>query len=114
MKKVTVIGMDLGDKNHKAVGLSESGEEVERAEVPCTPEGVRAYLERHPGALLAIETGTHCRWVAGVAEELGREVLVGNARKLRVIWQTSRARTTGGTPRCWRGSPARTAGCSIR
>lgn len=90
MKKVTVIGMDLGDKNHKAVGLSESGEEVERAEVPCTPEGVRAYLERHPGALLAIETGTHCRWVAGVAEELGREVLVGNARKLRVIWQTSR------------------------
>ena len=90
MKKVTVIGMDLGDKNHKAVGLSDSGEEVDRAEVVCTPEGVRAYLERHPGAMLAIETGAHCRWVARLAEELGHEVLVGNARKLRMIWQSSR------------------------
>lgn len=90
MNKVTVIGMDLGDKNHKAIGLSESGKEVERTEVPCTPEGVLAYLKRHSGALLAIETGPHCRWVAGIAAGLGHEVIVGNARKLRVIWQSSR------------------------
>ena len=32
MKKVSVIGMDMGDKNHKAVGLSEDGEIVDRAE----------------------------------------------------------------------------------
>ena len=90
MKKVSVIGMDMGDKNHKAVGLSEDGEAVCRDEVPCTPEGVRAYLRRHPGALLAIETGTHCRWVSGIGLELGHEVLVGNARKLRMIWDSSR------------------------
>ncbi|HPC49276.1 MAG TPA: hypothetical protein PLJ32_06155 [Kiritimatiellia bacterium] len=65
MKKVTVIGMDWGDKNHKAIGLSESGGEIDRAEVPCTSGGVRAYLKRHPGALLAIETGTHCRCATG-------------------------------------------------
>jgi len=90
MKKVTVIGMDMGDKNNKAVGLSEDGEAVDRAEVPCTPEDVRAYLKRHPGALLAIETGTHCRWVSKLGLELGHEVLVGNARKLRMIWDSSR------------------------
>ena len=90
MKKVTVIGMDMGDKNHKAIGLSEDGEVVDRAEVPCTPEDVRAYLKRHPGALLAIETGTHCRWVSKLGLELGHEVLVGNARKLRMIWDSSR------------------------
>lgn len=90
MKKVSVIGMDMGDKNHKAVGLSEDGEIVDRAEVPCTPEDVRAYLTRHPGALLAIETGTHCRWVSKLGMELGHEVLVGNARKLRMIWDSSR------------------------
>ena len=90
MKKVSVIGMDMGDKNHKAVGLSEDGEVICRDEVPCTPEDVRAYLKRHPGALLAIETGTHCRWVSRIGTELGHEVLVGNARKLRVIWDSSR------------------------
>jgi transposase len=90
MKKVNVIGMDLGDKYNKAVVLAEDGEIVDRAEVPCTQEGVRAYLERHPGALLVIETGTHCRWVSRIGSELGHEVLVGNARKLRMIWNRSR------------------------
>ena len=90
MKKVSVIGMDMGDKTHKAVGLSEDGEVADRAEVSCTPEGVRAFLKRHPGALLAIETGTHCRWVSRIGLELGHEVLVGNARKLRMIWDNSR------------------------
>ena len=90
MKKVSVIGMDMGDKNHKAVGLSEDGEIVDRAEVVCTPKDVREYLKRHPGALLAIETGTHCRWVSSLGLELGHEVLVGNARKLRMIWDSSR------------------------
>jgi transposase len=90
MKKVSVIGMDMGDKNHKAVGLSEDGEIIDRTEVPCTPEDVRAYLERFPGALLAIETGTHCRWVSRLGTGMGHEVLVGNARKLRMIWNSNR------------------------
>ena len=90
MKKVSVIGMDLGDKNHKAVGLAEDGEIVDRSEVLCTPEGVRAHLKSHPGALLVIETGTHCRWISRPGIGLGHEVLVGNARKLRMIWGSSR------------------------
>lgn len=85
MKKVSVIGMDMGDKNHKAVGLSDDGGVVCRDEVPCTPEDVCSYLKGHPGALLAIETGTHCRWVSKLGVELGHEVLVGNARKLRMV-----------------------------
>lgn len=90
MNKISVIGMDMGDKNHKAVGLSECGEIICRDEVLCTPDGVRSYLKRHPGALLAIETGTHCRWVSSIGLELGHDVLVGNARKLRMIWASSR------------------------
>jgi transposase len=90
MNKVTVIGMDLGDKNHKAVALSVDGAVMDRTEVLCTPEAVRTYLKRHPGALLAVETGTHCRWISRLGQELGHEVLVGNARKLRMIWDSSR------------------------
>lgn len=90
MNKVTVIGMDLGDNNHKAVALDSDGNVVERAEVPCNSSGLSDYLKGHPGALLAIETGTHCRWVSDIGIQLGHEVLVGNARKLRFIWQSNR------------------------
>jgi len=90
MENTSVIGMDMGDKNHKAVVLGVDGIELERSEVACTPEAVGAFLSRHPGALLAVETGTHCRWVSRVGIAAGHEVLVGNARKLRLIWASSR------------------------
>lgn len=90
MNKVAVIGLDLGDKNHKVVALDAGGEVVERQEVNCTPDAARAYFQRHPGSLIVMETGTHCRWVSRIGLALGHEVLVGNARKLRMIWMNSR------------------------
>ena len=80
----------MGDKTHKVVALAEDGEVVERIEVSCTPEAVGEYLSGHPGALVAMETGTHCRWMCALGVERGHEVLVGHARKLRSIWQSSR------------------------
>jgi transposase len=35
---------------------------------------------------IAIETGTHSPWVSRLLEECGHEVLVANARKLRLIY----------------------------
>ena len=35
---------------------------------------------------VAIETGTHSPWVSRLLEECGHEVLVANARKLRLIY----------------------------
>ena len=83
------IGMDMGDKTHKAVVLGADGREVERREVANTEAGVRAFLSRHPGATLAIETGTHCRWTGALAAALGLRVLVANARKVEAIWKSS-------------------------
>ena len=79
MKKDTVIGMDLGDKNHKAVVLNAEGVETLRQEVSNTPAEVRRFLQDYGGALLVIETGTHCRWISQLAEEVGLRVVVGNA-----------------------------------
>ena len=39
---------------------------------------------------IAIETGTHSPWVSRLLEELGHEVLVANARKLRLIYANKR------------------------
>jgi transposase len=55
-----------------------------------TREEVHAFLSRHAGATLAIETGTHCRWVSVIARELKLRVLVANARKTEMIWKSSR------------------------
>jgi transposase len=35
---------------------------------------------------IAIETGTHSPWISRLLEECGHEVLVANARKLRLIY----------------------------
>lgn len=88
MKKTITIGMDLGDRNHMACVLDGGGRKIEECAVACTVADVRAYCARYPGALLAVETGTHSRWVSEVAQEVGLKVLVGNARKLRAIWQS--------------------------
>jgi len=90
MKEDTTIGMDLGNRNHKAVAIDGGGKEVERIEVANTPEAVREFLSRHAKATLAIETGTPCRWVSELAKGLGLRVVVANARKTRAIWQSSR------------------------
>ena len=80
----------MGDKNHKAVVIGADGREVERREVANTEAGVAAFLGGFAGATLAVETGTHCRWVAALAAKLGVKALVANARRVRAIWQSSR------------------------
>lgn len=86
MKKGITIGMDLGDKNHQVSILDEDGQLVERRTVLCTRAAVTAFFRHYPGAVVAMETGTHSRWVSQVAQEQGLEALVGDARKLRAIW----------------------------
>jgi len=90
MKEHITIGMDMGDKNHKAVALGGDGRESRREEVANTREAMAAFLGGFPGATLAIETGTHCRWVCALASGMGLKVLVANARKVALITRNSR------------------------
>jgi transposase len=43
---------------------------------------------------IAIEAGTHSPWVSRVLEECGHEVLVANARKIRLIYARASVRPT--------------------
>lgn len=83
----TTIGMDLGDKVHKVIGLDERGKEVLRCEVENTKESVEAFFKQHSDATIAMETGTCSRWISKLARMHCRDTIVGNARKLRAIWQ---------------------------
>ena len=83
-----VAGVDLGDKYSHVVVIDETGEEVERMRVRSTPDAFRrTFGEREP-MLVALEVGTHSRWASKLLEELCHAVLVGNARKLRAIYDT--------------------------
>ena len=86
MKTGTTIGMDLGDKKHEVCILDADGKVILRRQITNTKESVKKFFKVYKGVLVVMEAGTHSPWISRMLEELGCEVLVGNARKLRMIW----------------------------
>jgi transposase len=84
-------GLDLGDKySYLCLIDQESGEVVEEGRLRTTPEALRRRFGSEQPMRIAIEAGTHSPWVSRVLEECGHEVLVANARKLRLIYANKR------------------------
>lgn len=81
------IGLDLGDKYSRLCVLDAGGEEVESSRVRTTPEAMRQRFAGMAVSRVALEVGTHSPWVQRLLEECGHEVMVANARKLRMIYQ---------------------------
>jgi transposase len=81
-------GLDLGDKySYLCLIDTQSGETLEEGRLRTTPEALRRrFASERPPMRIAIETRTHSPWVSRLLEECGHEVLVANARKLRLIY----------------------------
>jgi transposase len=83
--------LDLGDKySHLCLIDTGSGQVVEEGRLRTTPEALRRRFVSEPSLRIAMETGTHSPWVSRLLEECGHEVLVANARKLRLIYANKR------------------------
>src|SRR5215212_1787537 len=82
-----IVGIDLGDRYSRLCLLdAENGEVIEESRIATSRE---AFGRRFSGAepmLVAIETGTHSPWVSRILKDYGHEVLVANARKVRLIY----------------------------
>jgi transposase len=91
-RPMTTAGLDLGDKySYLCLIDQENGEVVEEGRLRTTPEDLRRrFASVEPSLRIAIEAGTHSPWVSRVLEECGHEVLVANARKLRLIYANKR------------------------
>jgi transposase len=88
--KITA-GLDIGDKySYLCLIDTDSGEVIEEGRLRTTPEALRRRFASEPSLRMAIETGTHSPWVSRLLEECGHEVLVANARKLRLIYANKR------------------------
>jgi transposase len=84
-------GLDIGDKySYLCLIDQESGEVIEEGRLRTTPETLRRRFASEQHLRIAIEAGTHSPWASRVLEECGHEVLVANARKLRLIYSNKR------------------------
>ncbi len=85
-------GLDLGDKySYLCLIDTESGEVMEEGRLRTSPETFRRRFASEQSPMrIAIEAGTHSPWASRVLEECGHEVLVANARKLRLIYSNKR------------------------
>jgi transposase len=80
-------GLDLGDKySYLCLLDTDGGEVIEEGRLRTTPEALRRRFASERPLRVAIEAGTHSPWVNRLLEECGHEVLVANARKLRLIY----------------------------
>jgi transposase len=90
-KKELTIGMDLGDKySHLCVLDTQEGEELERAQVPTKPKSIERWFVSKAPATVALEVGTDSGWVSRLLTQLGHEVLVADARKVRQLAGTEK------------------------
>jgi transposase len=84
------IGIDLGDQTSCYCILDEQGDVVSEGTVRTTEAGFREQFQRMARARIVLETGTHSPWVSRYLERLGHEVLVANARQVRIIYDNDR------------------------
>ena len=84
-------GLDLGDKySYLCLLNAESGEVIEESRLRTTPEALKRRFYSEEPLRVAIEVGTHSPWVSRLLEGCGHEVLVANARKVRLIYGSGR------------------------
>ena len=89
----TTAGLDLGDRySYLCLIDSESGEVMEEGRLRTSPEAFRRRFVSERPMRIAIEAGTHSPWASRVLEECGHEMLVANARKLRLIYSRASAK----------------------
>jgi transposase len=80
-----VIGIDLGDRNSAYCVRTRDQLIVKEGTVATTATAILEAFQGVRRQRLVIETGTHSRWVAQLLELMGHEVIVANARKLKLI-----------------------------
>ena len=79
-------GLDVGDKRSYVMILDEEGEIIWEGTVKTRETALRKAFSGIKRMLVALEGGTHSMWISRLLRELGHEVIVANARKLRLIY----------------------------
>jgi transposase len=82
------VGLDLGDRNSWYCVLDEAGQIQLEQRVRTTAKALGEDFGTMPRSRIALETGTHSPWISRLLSALGHEVIVANARKVRLIGES--------------------------
>jgi transposase len=82
------IGLDLGDRNSWYCVLDEAGQIQLEQRVRTTAKGLHEVFGTMPRSRIALEIGTHSPWISRLLKQWGHEVIVANARKVRLIGES--------------------------
>jgi transposase len=82
------IGLDLGDRNSWYCVLDGAGQIQQEQRVRTTGKALREVFGAMQRSRIALETGTHSPWISRLLTELGHEVIVAHARKVRLIGES--------------------------
>ncbi len=82
------IGLDLGDRNSWYCVVDEAGQIQLEQRVRTTVNALQEVFGAMPRSRIALEIGTHSPWISRLLSELGHEVIVANARKVRLIGES--------------------------
>ena len=93
--------MDLGDKTSRYCVIEQSGEVLLERSVATTKKGMAQFFAAMKRCRVAMEVGTHSPWVSRLLKSFGHEVIVANARQVKLISQST-GKTTGWMRKCWR------------
>lgn len=83
------VGLDVGDKHSHFCEIDSEGTVADDGRVRTTKAALDRTFGSRDRMLIVLETGTHSRWIAEHLELLGHEVLVANARELRLIYASN-------------------------
>jgi len=82
------IGLHLAYRNSWYCVLDEAGQIQLEQRVRTTAKALQEVFGAMPRSRLALEIGTHSPWISRLLSELGHEVMVANARKVRLIGES--------------------------
>ena len=81
----TTIGLDVGDRWSAFCVLDEMGAVAERGRVRTRAEDVTTAFTAYGPVRIVLEVGTHSPWLSRLLRAGGHEVIVANARRVRLI-----------------------------
>lgn len=86
-RNAAFVGCDIGDKFTELCVVDPRGAVIEAKRVRTTKSALVRAIHKHAPARVALEAGTHSRWVEEALALAGHEVVVANPRQVQLIWK---------------------------
>jgi transposase len=80
-----VVGLDVGDRKTYYCMLDSDGSVASEGSILTKEAALCTYFGGKVRMRIALEAGSHSPWISRLLTELGHEVIVANARNLRMI-----------------------------